>query len=124
MCYDDYGEDGTIERAWVRARKEHRCYACKETIRIGHRYHATLEKWEGGLVRFRHCARCYAICEALWDAGAHVIDFELNCGEEWAENFGPVPDEVARLAFLTPDEAQALAPPPVRAVGFTRGERW
>ena len=44
-------------------------------------------------------------------AGAETVQWDLNCGASWDEEFGPVPDEVARLAFLTPDEAQAALVP-------------
>jgi hypothetical protein len=47
---------------------------------------------------------------ALFRAGADTVQWDLNCGARWEDNFGELPDDVARLAFLTPDEAQALTP--------------
>jgi hypothetical protein len=108
MCdeSDDYAVE--LTREWRRARKEHRCYACRETIRKADRYHVTAHIFEGRLETFKHCARCYTILEALWSAGAEAVDLGLDCGETWEDNFDECPPEVARLAFMTRDEAQAM----------------
>lgn len=108
MC-DDWTDAQDLGREWRTARKEHRCYACRESIRPGDRYHISAIVQDGSAESFKHCARCWAICEALWAEGAGIIDFGLNCGEEWEDNFGELPESVAALAFLTPDEAQRLA---------------
>jgi hypothetical protein len=107
MCDYDYEPAAFDRREWKAARKEHRCCACKEIIRKGDRYHLTVSAQERGdsPTRWKHCARCYMICQALWEAnGGGGIDYELDCGELWADNFGV--DEPADLAFMTPDEAQ------------------
>jgi hypothetical protein len=46
--------------------------------------------------------------EHLWDAVESdvAVAWELNCGENWLNTIGDLPDEVAALAFLTPSEAQ------------------
>lgn len=107
MCGDDY-ETALQTSGWRRARKTYPCCACPEGIKAGelYRYHKTLyeDRWD----LYRHCARCAAICIALWKAGAGAIDLELDCGELWDWNFPPDP-EVEQLAFLSRDEAQKLA---------------
>jgi hypothetical protein len=103
--YDDTGYE--ITREWRRARKPHACFACGETVRVGDRYHVVIDVSDGLRV-YRHDARCWSIIEALWSAGAEAVMWDLNCGESWEENFGDLPDDVAALAFMTPDEAQAL----------------
>lgn len=105
MC-DEYEHSQSILRSWRRARKSHRCYACREVIRPGDRYHIAVEKDNGDVCAYKHCARCWAMCEALWAAGATTVQWDLDCGELWEDEIGDVPDEVGRLAFLTPDEAQ------------------
>ncbi len=108
MCDDYCDEQADVsDRLVRRARKEHRCYACRETIRRGDKYRETSQLWDGSWSRFRHCLRCWAICEALWaktDGG--FIEYGLDCGEKWVDNFGEQPPEVAALAFMSPDDAQ------------------
>lgn len=109
MCGGDpYDEPAVETRVWRKARKEHQCIACRETIRKGDRYHYWTQLWEGSWGKpIRHCARCYAICKALWKVtNGEGIEVELNCGELWDDNFGEPPEEVARLAFMSADDAQ------------------
>lgn len=107
MCLDDGEFPVELDRSWRKARKEHRCFACLETIRKGDRYHHVAQVYDGEFATFAHCVRCMSIIKALWAAGAETVDWSLSCGETWEENFGALPDAVAALAFLTPDEAQA-----------------
>jgi hypothetical protein len=95
----------------IRARKAHKCSACKATIRRGD-YHARVEalcdgRWE----RVRRCGRCQATYKHLFKIGQRdgmQPDWSLNCGMRYEDEWGPVPDEIARLPFLTDDEASAL----------------
>lgn len=111
MCDgDDFDSPRFDRREWRKAQKEHACYACSEKIRAGDSYHHTsLMGYSDDRPNvFKHCARCWMICEALWAAGANGIDFGLNCGETWADNVMLENPEPAALAFLTQDEAQRL----------------
>lgn len=107
MCDSDYDSVTTLTREWRRAKKTHKCYACYEEIRPGDRYHVAIELSDGFQV-FKHCARCWMMVEAIWHAGATSVQYDLNCGVAWEDEFDDMPDDVAALAFLTPDEAQAL----------------
>lgn len=114
MSIDDMGEYNRFQsEQHPRARKDHKCDACRETIRRGDRYHRTAIGTDYGVETWRHCLRCYAICKALWAAGAGTIDMELDCGHTWEENHKDgelrcaCPDEVAALAFATADDMQA-----------------
>jgi hypothetical protein len=110
----DYGESPTAwTECWRRARREHRCCACGETIRPGDRYHYLSGIWSGRPDRYKHCARCWHLLKLLEDQTTAAADFgegislTMDCGELWRDNFdAPEPSE---LAFLTADEAQALA---------------
>lgn len=105
MCYD--GDPNTVERHECRrARKAYECFACREPIAIGHRYHVTACLDDGRWYTVRHCLRCYLILEALWLYDGGPVQWDLNCGETWEEP----PEAVAALAFLTPAEAQAWQP--------------
>lgn len=98
-----------------KARKEHRCMACKETIRVGDRYASVHIVFEGEASTVKRCARCETIHRAIqaqWRSkGAYEMwpAERLDCGETWEDEHGdPPPPEIARLAFLTADEAQLL----------------
>lgn len=107
MCDDSGDYEPIISEEWRTARKPHKCYACREEIRIGDCYHVTVQKNDGELLMFKHCARCDALVGALLDAGAESVQWDLHCGVSYREAFGEdPPPEIARLAFLTPDEAQ------------------
>lgn len=111
MC--GFGESPSAwSEGWRRARKEHSCCACHEAIRPGDRYHFLSGIWDGHPNAYKHCARCwhlyYLIADQVDNDGDGGIVLTLDCGELWRDNFGPE-SEPAELAFLTPDEAQALA---------------
>jgi len=112
MCDDDYEVQIELQNRWRIARKEQKCFACLETIRPGDRYHLVVQKYKyGGLFTFKHCARCWMILDAIIGAGAETVQWDLNCGTPWEDAFGPIPEKVAALAFLTPDEAQTMPAP-------------
>lgn len=103
MCGDPDYDSTEVHSGWRRARKEHRCVACRETIRRGDRYHRTVQAYDGTVDESRHCARCWFMCEALWADGVESVELDLNCGEIWDDP----PDDVAALAFMSPSDAQA-----------------
>lgn len=100
---------------WPKARKQHDCCACELPIRVGDIYERIAFKWEGQVECLKRCLRCSAIASALHEKQRHSDSFDhegiayaLDCGHEWEENFGePPPPEIARLAFMLPDEIQA-----------------
>lgn len=113
MSIDTLDENRFQAASRRRARKKHVCCACGETIRRGDLYVVTnICSYDGDVSAFKHCLRCDAIAQALWKAGAQMIDMHLNCGHTWEENHAdgllsrPCPTEVERLAFLTADDAQ------------------
>jgi hypothetical protein len=101
----EYPEPLTAE--WRRARKPHRCYACHEDIRKRDKYHIVVQIYDGEVETFRHCARCWVMASAIQSKTGYV-QWDLHCGELWETAIGDVPHDIARLAFLTPDEAQRL----------------
>lgn len=108
-CGDEYPD--VYSNGLRRARKEHECDACAETIRRGDRYHYTFCVFEGSANTTKRCARCELMYRALLPLidDESTCDPELNCGHTFENNFGEAPPpELARLAFVTPDEAQAL----------------
>ncbi len=98
-----------------RARKEHKCSACRETIRVGDFYFNEFSVWDGNTETVKRCARCEQIFQALcmlhrtekrgdetWPAS------RLDCGDSFQDVFDrDPPPELAELAFLTADEMQA-----------------
>lgn len=96
------------ERA-VRARKEHRCDACKRPIERGSIYIRVFMVWDCTAESIKRCPRCELMhlhlrsldtdhCE-LWPAE------KLDCGMRYEEEWGDLPDDVAWLAFATNEEA-------------------
>lgn len=90
------------------ARKEHVCCACKETIRVGDRYQYTAcVGGDYGFEHYKHCLRCAKMLDAVRDKRPYdAIAWGLDCGEDWKDTIGELPEEVAALAFLTADMAQ------------------
>lgn len=127
----DGGETVVVDnQRQVRARKEHRCTACSETIERGHLYVRHTLIYGGTVDQTIRCLRCDAIykqlCQIHREANAanrkrvretHYGDYDtdwpavaLDCGHEFKERWGvEPPPELARLAFLTPAEMQAEA---------------
>lgn len=113
MCADADRPDA-CRSVWRRARREHRCYACREAIRPGDRHRYTSGIWSREPASYRHCARCWTLLAALERMGAEPV-LGLDCGET-LESIGlaallapEVLDRLHALAFVTRDEAQALA---------------
>jgi hypothetical protein len=111
VCDDDFGDPVELQSRWRIARKPHYCFACRETIRSADRYHFVVQNYDGELSTFKHCLRCWTMIREILDAGALSVQWNLDCGLDWEEAFGPLPEHVATLAFLTPDEAQERAGP-------------
>jgi hypothetical protein len=120
-CGDGEPIDVDTQRR-VRARKEHRCHACKENIERGHLYVRHTLIYAGQVEETIRCLRCDAIYQHLVvihrEANAAGGGFDedqwpdvaLNCGHEFTKRWGrEPPPELARLAFMTPAELQAEA---------------
>ena len=111
MCEeaDDFNDvQNSVRR---KARKEHVCCACSETIVVGHVYIRTFVLFDGNSDTYKHCLRCWAMLDAISEArkGEVVaLAWKLNCGESWENTIGELPDDVAALAFMTQGDAQAL----------------
>lgn len=104
-CYECY------EITYPRARKPHECCACHEAIRVGDLYARVFVLFDGEKTTYKRCLRCQEMHGKLADIlrrNEEWPDEELNCGETYDEHHGePAPPELARLAFLSPDDAQA-----------------
>jgi len=114
-CGDGEPLDVDNERM-VRARKEHTCAACKETIRHGDLYKRHFIAWEGTCETVLRCARCDTIYQSLCELhraknrGSYDSTWpawRLDCGDSFQQVFrSEPPPELAELAFLTADEMQ------------------
>ena len=89
---------------WRKARKGHRCCACKEWIRRGDTYRYSSGVWDGHATSFKHCVRCWQTLDILDAINDEPPEFTLACGEVYEGDN----QELLKLAFMTPDEAQAL----------------
>ncbi len=117
----DDGESVTNYRSGhVVARVEHECACCPEPICPGDTHYRANWLFEGSYDTFRRCARCHLLYlelvrlhekEKIRDEYGDLmgVDPELNCGHSFEKVFGrEPPDELARLAFMTRAEVQAL----------------
>lgn len=91
------------------ARKQHRCYACRETIRAGQRYAYFVAKCDGELSCYHYCLRCKAILYHLIDVnpepGYSGPELGLDCGHSYEEVHGrEPPPHIAALAFWRPGD--------------------
>lgn len=92
-----------------RARKEHKCCACKEAIRPGDYYEHIGAIAQGDAATFKRCLRCQRIHEHLRTKAPCDTwpDEQLNCGHGYREMWGEDPPlEIQALAFATRDEVQ------------------
>lgn len=106
-CCDIY------EERFRTARKEHRCTACKRAILPGHRYCAVFTLYDGSTVTYKRCGSCQRLHEHLVELCRLAGDDmwprdDLGCGLRYQDEWGPVPPEIAALAFMSDDEASAL----------------
>lgn len=97
-----------------RARKEHACSACRETIRRGDLYVRHVCIFERRPSVALRCLRCDVMYHALdkkiqqHSDGDAAADWRLECGHEYQDRWGEEPPEdLARLAFMTAAEQQA-----------------
>lgn len=92
-----------------RARKDHTCDACEETISTGHRYMRVGIVFDGKGESVKRCLRCQAIHDHLKEMGKGDTwpAEKLDCGESYESHWdGPPPNEIAALAFALPGETE------------------
>ena len=106
--YDIYSE------TFRRARKEHKCDACKQKILPGHYYCALFTLFDGNTEHIKRCGACqlthehlrqlcYAADNDMWP------DERLNCGLKYESEWGDEPpDEIAALPLLGREEVGKL----------------
>lgn len=94
----------------VKARKAHECDCCDLGVRAGDLYWRIRKIYEGNVESYKRCLRCQTIhvfLRGVVNLGDEWPDERLACGHEFTELHGePPPPDIARLAFLTPDEVQ------------------
>jgi hypothetical protein len=114
MCDDRADAPEAWRETIRRARKSHHCCACKEVILPGDRYHYSSGVWDGSGGDFKHCLRCWkmflALQNAMDDVDGGGVEITLDCGENWLDTIGDLPEDVAALAFMTRAEMQVLYP--------------
>lgn len=101
--YDVYREH------FPKASVSHTCDACKRPIPKGHVYARVFIVFEGEAETVKRCLTCQALHKHLrtLDPGEMWPDERLDCGIEYSEHWNREPPEhIAKLAFLTAEEAQ------------------
>lgn len=110
MC-DVVDSSEVVKDEFRRARKPHGCSACRESIPAGHDYHYGFYITDGEPDAYKHCLRCWEMFLELCSVSREPVAFDLDCGHVWEDTIGELPERVARLAFMSPEDAQqALRP--------------
>lgn len=65
---DDSGPE-VFSKTWRKARKDHRCCECGETIRPGQTYEYVKGLWDGSWDDFKTCAPCAKIRRDMFTCG-------------------------------------------------------
>lgn len=107
--YDVYHEQR------VKARKDHTCSACVETIPKHATYWRVSWVFERTAEGVKRCERCQAIHLHLRkkcrDTNSDLWPAErLDCGLKYEDEWGDLPEEIAALAFALPSDSKPTAP--------------
>lgn len=98
--YDSY--PSFFKEKWVKARKDHICCECGETIKKGELYENVVGVWKGDFHNFKTCAPCARIREdffcswtygMLWE-DLYQFFFEQACPDEEDEVFAILPKKL------------------------------
>jgi len=105
MCDSIEGYCDIYENSRIKARKPRKCDACDEVIAKSHFYHRETMLFDSQWENTNRCLRCEAIYQHL-SIKMSKEDMAprpaLDCGEVYQDP----PESIARLAFITADEAQ------------------
>lgn len=94
-----------------KARKEHACTACGETISPGHTYTVIRVIYDGGVSGLKRCARCQAMHVHLRSVCDDWPKDELDCGHAYRdEHEMDPPPEIEALAFALPGDMMDTKP--------------
>lgn len=89
---DDYDPATVHSTKTIRARKEHTCTECGETIKVGLLYEAVRGKWDGRWDYFKTCARCVLVRSDYfvgWLYGGMVENFLEAHGFDYRDGIPP-----------------------------------
>lgn len=108
-----------------RARTAKPCGACARTIAVGEIYMRVAWIFDGHAESVNRCGACQATHQHLRNLGEADVwpDERLGCGQDYEEEWGAVPDEIAALPFLSGAEASAKLEGQWQAEARGRAER-
>lgn len=100
----DYGREFYQERI-QKAKKEHICCECGETILPGQNYKKCVGSWEGEFFTYKICFVCSEIIDAFFcdgfffeqtydDLHSHILEIDGNIESECLANLSPKAREV------------------------------
>lgn len=84
----------------LRARKEHKCYECGDTIKPGEEYEYTAGRWEGYFDAFHICLDCVSVRDSFFCDGYEYGGIWEYLGEHLRNLQGAVSSDC--LISLTP----------------------
>lgn len=106
----------------VKARKEHKCTACRAAIHPGDYYATVFACSPDGSDSYKRCGSC----EVTWQHLKKLCDEDnrrpesdgclypmedLGCGKRYEDEWGDIPDEIAALPLLSAEERGRLLAP-------------
>jgi hypothetical protein len=92
----------------------HVCDACEDRVQLGAIYTRVVIVQDGEVTTLRRCHRCQTIHEHLRLLCADQErwpDEQLMCGEDYEEEWGKLPPEIAALAFALPGRTVSASNP-------------
>jgi len=75
MCFYDLEPATFLKDTWPKARKEHLCSDCGETIRKGEKYNCLVTVFDGDLVPYNICKSCIILSDRI--TGTEIL---RGCG--------------------------------------------
>lgn len=70
--WDDDGMPDFLSTRTVKARENHKCCECGETIKPGEKYERASGKWDGKLETFKTCLICVNIRASVYCRGGYA----------------------------------------------------
>lgn len=110
MSYEPHDTYSVYNETDRRARKEHTCSACRTHIAPGEQFTRVVAIYDGSVTSLKRCACCQTLHEHLRELapGDMWPDEELDCGQDYVDEWGALPGYVAALAFANWQEAAAI----------------
>ena len=102
-CCIDYGDGPTLyDEKYRKARKEHKCCECGQTINAGDDYQVITGLWDGRWDEFKTCEKCADLRDSLMDVSCPALGDLRADYAEYLENIGAVKYDEQNDEYIYP----------------------